>query len=161
MDHFAENKLNRWDALLYAIKTSDRYKKWAFGLSMQIEGMRLYLVCFEYLFGMLSLAWTMWKHKVKFRTEIPGQMIVIHYNKNDFPDPSAFAPFMEQKVVRPFRALHRIDPIVLILPFGVTIQGGNLKGFVRSLSTDQRSELQEALYECRVDRDPLASAHTD
>ncbi|EMF91179.1 hypothetical protein LEP1GSC005_1356 [Leptospira santarosai str. ST188] len=120
-----------------------------------IYRLRLSFVFPKYIFGMLKLAFTTWKHKVKFRTEVPGQMMILHYNSETIEDPAIFVKQIEESVIKPFRILHKVNPVVLILPFGTTFQAGNFKGFVRSLDRDQKQALTNAIYEMRQEKTNL------
>ncbi|MCG6170247.1 SGNH/GDSL hydrolase family protein [Leptospira sanjuanensis] len=103
-----------------------------------------------YLYGMMKIAIESWRYKIKFRTEVPGQLMVLHYNPNAVKDPVSFVKRIEDMVVKPFRFLHRVNPVVVIIPYGSTFQAGSFKGFVRSLDRDQLQALKTALYEDKV-----------
>ncbi|WP_243394840.1 hypothetical protein [Leptospira adleri] len=135
---------------LFYFERTDRYKILSYRASVLIQIIKLHLVLFKYLLGMLSLAWFTWKNKVKFRTEPVGQIIVLHYN-SETHKPEDFVSKLERNVAIPFKTLHGYIPVILILPFGATIQAGSWDGFVKSLDRDQRRENQEALYKYRED----------
>ncbi|WP_229267011.1 hypothetical protein [Leptospira sp. mild_001] len=124
-------------------------------LAVWIHRGRLTFVFPKYIFGMLKLAFTTWKHKVKFRTEVPGQMMILHFNLEKIKDPTIFVKQIEGSVVKPFRILHKVNPVVLILPYGTTFQAGSFKGFVRSLDQDQKQALTKAIYEFREEKTNL------
>ncbi|WP_078129779.1 hypothetical protein [Leptospira alexanderi] len=133
---------------LFYLERTDLYKILSYRVSVLLQTLRLHLILVKYLAGMLSLAWFTWWNKVKFRTEPVGQIIVLHYN-SETHKPEDFVSNLERKVAIPFKTLHGYIPVILILPFGATIQAGSWNGFVRSLDRDQRRENQEALYKYR------------
>ncbi len=135
---------------LFYFERTDLYKVLSYRASVLLQILRLHLVFLKYLYGMLSLAWFTWKNKVKFRTEPVGQIIVLHYNAETH-NSEDFVSKLERKVAIPFKTLHGYIPVILILPFGATIQAGSWDGFVKSLNRDQRRENQEALYRFRED----------
>ncbi|TGJ99834.1 hypothetical protein EHO57_13815 [Leptospira langatensis] len=102
-----------------------------------------------FLFSMLKMAWVLWKQKLKLRTAPIGQVILIHYNPETIQSPELLAPIIEESIFKPFRLLHNVDPIVLILPLGMTLQSGTIQGLLRSLNADQRAEIQRQLYQFR------------
>ncbi|WP_241686939.1 hypothetical protein [Leptospira stimsonii] len=136
--------------LIFYFERTDLNKIILYRTSVIIQIMKLHLVLLKYLFGMLSLAWFTWKNKVKFRTEPVGQIIILHYNSETHKSED-FVSKLERKVAIPFKTLHGYIPVILILPFGATIQAGSWDGFVKSLDRDQRKENQEALYKYRDD----------
>ncbi|WP_232380749.1 hypothetical protein [Leptospira ainlahdjerensis] len=135
---------------LFYFERTDLYKVLSYRASVLLQTTKLHLVLVKYLYGMLSLAWFTWKNKVKFRTEPVGQIIVLHYNAETHKSED-FVSKLERKVAIPFKTLHGYIPVILILPFGATIQAGSWDGFVKSLDRDQRRENQEALYRLRED----------
>ncbi|EMJ59880.1 MULTISPECIES: hypothetical protein [Leptospira] len=143
--NFLTKKLSEF---LFYLERTDLFKILSYRASVLLQTLRLHLILVKYLSGMLSLAWFTWWNKVKFRTEPVGQIIVLHYNA-DTHKPEDFVSNLERKVAIPFKTLHGYIPVILILPFGATIQAGSWNGFVKSLDRDQRRENQEALYKYR------------
>ncbi|EMN97730.1 hypothetical protein LEP1GSC112_0004, partial [Leptospira interrogans serovar Pomona str. UT364] len=54
---------------------------------------------------------------------------------------------LERLVVKPFRLIHKINPVVLVLPYGTSLQTGSIKGFYTSLDRDQKREFKRVIYE--------------
>lgn len=115
-----------------------------------IETLKLNALFPMYLIGMMKLAWSTWRHKIKFRTEVPGQLMILHYNQKEIKDLSGVLKRIEERVVKPFRLLHKVNPVVLLLPFGISFQAGSFKGFVKSLDPDQLQALKKELYEVKI-----------
>ncbi|TGM04837.1 hypothetical protein EHQ76_07270 [Leptospira barantonii] len=131
------------------LERTQTHKILTYYFAVFLQRLRLTLIFPAYLYGMNKLAVKTWIHKIKFRTEVPGHLMVLHYNQNAVKNPAVFVKQIEESVVKPFRRLHKVNPAVLILPFGSTFQAGSYKGFVRSLDRDQKRELVQAIHELK------------
>ncbi|TGM05995.1 hypothetical protein EHQ76_06930 [Leptospira barantonii] len=113
--------------------------------------LRLSLIFPRYLYGMNKIAIKSWIHKIQFKSEIPGQIMTVHYDPAIVKDVPTFVKRIEELFVGPYRLLHKINPAIVILPWGTIFQTGDFKGFVRSLDRDQRQALMNAVYELKSD----------
>ncbi|EMJ64538.1 hypothetical protein [Leptospira sp. P2653] len=111
--------------------------------------LRLSLIFPLYLYGMNKIAVKSWIHKIQFKSEIPGQIMTLHYDPATVKDLPTFVKRIEDLFVGPFRLLHKLNPAIVILPWGSLFQTGDFKGFVRSLDRDQRSALVSAIHELK------------
>ncbi|WP_061251993.1 hypothetical protein [Leptospira interrogans] len=99
-----------------------------------------------YLFGMLKLAISTYYNKLMFKTQNPGQVMLLYYDPGII-DILSLVEKLERLVVKPFRLIHKINPVVLVLPYGTSLQTGSIKGFYTSLDRDQKREFKRVIYE--------------
>ncbi len=110
------------------------------------EKLRLIFVFPYYLLGMLKLATKMYYQKLMFKTIKPGQVMLLYYDPSNI-NTLELVEKLERLVVKPFRQIHKINPIVLVLPYGTNLQTGSIKGFYTSLDRDQKREFKKVIYE--------------
>ncbi|EMO66403.1 hypothetical protein LEP1GSC132_2503 [Leptospira kirschneri str. 200803703] len=111
-----------------------------------MEKLKLLFVFPIYLFGMLKLAISIYYHKLMFKTQKPGQVMLLYYDPRII-NILNLVEKLERLVVKPFRQIHKINPVVLVLPYGTSLQTGSIKGFYSSLDRDQKREFKKVVYE--------------
>lgn len=114
--------------------------------------LRLLLLFFSYLYEMLKLAIATWYLKFSVRSEAPGHIMVLHYDPNTCKNPEGLASKMARYVAIPFKKLHKVEPIILILRSDQNFEAGSIQGFFRSLSRDQLKTVFEEYVKFREDQ---------
>ncbi|AXR66578.1 hypothetical protein [Leptospira mayottensis] len=110
------------------------------------EKLKLLFVFPIYLFGMIRLAVTIYYQKLMLQTQNPGQVMLLYYDPRTI-NTLNIVEKLERLVVKPFRQIHKINPIVLVLPYGNNLQTGSIKAFYSSLDRDQKREFKKVIYE--------------
>ncbi|AGS80751.1 hypothetical protein LEP1GSC050_0022 [Leptospira phage vB_LbrZ_5399-LE1] len=103
----------------------------------------------SFVYRILSLPLILYYNALTLKVIPLNQVLVFQYDPKKEKNPEKLASRIEKSVIKPFRSIYQIEPIVLIWPLNEPIRTASLKGLIRGLNSKQRSAVQRELYAMR------------
>ncbi|MDH5597781.1 MAG: hypothetical protein OEY34_01575 [Cyclobacteriaceae bacterium] len=99
-------------------------------------------------YQMDKLARELFKNRMVLKASSALPVMIVHYDKSiiDAANVYEISPQIEKMISEPFKKIHGYPPAVMMMPFGMTFSSVNWNNFVDLLNTEQRTEIQNALY---------------